>query len=188
MSVSCSSGELFGGQGVEGDQGDRERDGGVGRVEGLADGGGVEGQRHGGVHRCGGHAPGRVGEDQLAGLEHVEQRPESVTRPSCVWSPLFGQRGAHLSGVISARDWWPWSAQACRIGAIPMMWMRAVWGSRERCAVRCAAVEHDVEPDLQLGSHRFGQAGGLGGEVSLDVGDPVVDEHAGRGEDIEGGG
>ena len=43
-------GELLGGEGVEGDQGDGESYGGVGRVQGLADGLGVEGQWHGGVH------------------------------------------------------------------------------------------------------------------------------------------
>ena len=72
--VVCDVGELepdevFGGEGVEGDGGNSEVDGGVGRVEHLADHVGVEGQGHGGIDRGGGHASGRVGEDQLAGVQ-----------------------------------------------------------------------------------------------------------------------
>ena len=50
-----------------------------------------------------------------------------------------------------------------------------------------APVEQHVEPHFELGSHRLGQLGGLAGEVALDIGDPVVDQQARGGEDIEGG-
>ena len=47
-------------------------------------------------------------------------------------APLAGSAARTCSEVISARERWPASAQAVKIGVIPMMWMRAVWGSRER--------------------------------------------------------
>lgn len=50
--------ELSACQGMKGDQGDGQRDRGVGRVQGPADRLGIQRQRHGGVHRCGPHGRG----------------------------------------------------------------------------------------------------------------------------------
>jgi len=181
-------GELLGREGVEGDQGDRERYGGVGRVQGLADSRGVEGQGRGGIHGRDGHAPGGVGEDQLAGLEHFEKRPQSVLGPVAS-GPGWRPRRSHLCGGDLG--------QGLVAGVGPGLDDRGdphdvdagglgVAGALSGCSA--APVEHDLEPDLQLRFHRFGQVGGLGGEGALDVRDPVVDEHVGGGEDIEGGG
>ena len=107
MSVRCSWSELFGSQGVEGDQGDGECDGGVRPVEGSADGFAVEGQRQSGVHSCGKHAAsGICGRGQLAGFEHLEQGPRSPYSAQLRCGPLFGSAARTCSGVISARDWY----------------------------------------------------------------------------------
>ena len=88
---------LFGREGVEGDQGNGERARRVGRVQGASDGVGVERQRHVAADRCGRHGGGWVGEDQLAGLQHCEQRPQSELGEVASGSAL-GQRGEDLCG------------------------------------------------------------------------------------------
>src|SRR3546814_710141 len=74
--------DLLCGERVVRDERDGERGCGVGRVQRPADGGGVEGQRDGGVDRWGGHAGGGVGEDERVALEHGEQRQQAVLGPA----------------------------------------------------------------------------------------------------------
>jgi len=74
---------LFAGQGVEGDQGNGDRDRGVRRVELSPDHGGVERQRDVGGDRGGVESLRGVGEDEPAALEDLEQGlpPERQRQP-----------------------------------------------------------------------------------------------------------
>ena len=90
--------ELLAGQGVEGDQGDGQCDGGIGRIERFAYCFSVLGEGHGVIARREVHAACRVGEDLLARLEHAEQRAETLSRRKSVWSHEQAARRARLRG------------------------------------------------------------------------------------------
>jgi hypothetical protein len=62
----------------------------------------------------------------------MENRLRSPESAKLRRDPDAGSAARTSSLVISARERWPASAHACRIGAIPMMWMRVVSGSRAR--------------------------------------------------------
>ena len=84
MSVSLRPRQLAGGEGVERDQRDGHAMAGSGEPSASRIGFGVEGERDGGVDRGEAHAPGGVGEDQFAGLQHFEQRAQPVLGPVAV--------------------------------------------------------------------------------------------------------
>ena len=178
--------ELLAGQRVKGDQRYRQGDGGIGRVEGLTDRFGVQRQRHAVAHGREGHAAGGVEKDQLAPLQHLEQRPESALGEVTVSATLGEESDAHVVG----RD----LGQRLVTGGGPRPHDRCdahdlearglgVAGALARS--HAAPAEHDFEPDFQLRSHRLGQIRRLGGEVSLDVRRAVIDEEPGGVEDVQ---
>ena len=91
--------------------------------------------------------------------------------------------------MISASDWCPASAQPAMMGAIPMMWMRAVWGSRERCRgawwLPLSMTSSQISSWALIGS---GSWPVLAAKYRSASGGAVVVQQAGGGEDLEGGG
>lgn len=94
--------DLFSGQGVEGDQRDREGDDGVWGVGFAADHGAVEGDRQVRCDRGRLHAASGVGEYERAALGDLEQR---LSRFSASWrrAPFSGSVAAMSAGVTSPR-------------------------------------------------------------------------------------
>ena len=156
----------------------------LGRVQYEADGLGVEGQGHVGVHRRGAHRGGGVGEDRLVALSTVnsDRSPYSAKlRREPVRAVRRGRGAGDLGEGLMAAVGLGEQDRSKR-----QMCIRAVCGSRERRrgARCCRRASPRARPRAAISSSR--EAGRSCGEVSVDDGNPVVDEKPGGVQDLEG--
>lgn len=190
MSVSSDALQLAHTDTVEGDQRDHEgsrRVVGEQQVADLADALGVQRERLVGGMHPGLDAGGGVEEEDLAGFEEPEDRPESLPGAGpfgagggeCVEDVFLGDLA---QAGVSGRCPLPQGRQGpVQVQGDALLAARAVsrWGP--------GAVLHDVEPDAQLGDHRVGQPGDAFDEPGVDRWHAVLDQGAGGGEDLDHG-
>ena len=175
---------------VEGDERDHH---GGGRVVGeqefsdVLDVVGVQGEWLVAGVLAGLDAGGGVEEEDLAGFEEPEDRLEPLAGSrsfgtgsgECVEDVFLGdlsQAGVPGSGPLPHDRQRPGQVQGDGLVA-----------TRATSRRDPGAVLHDVEPGLEFGDHGAGQAGDALDEPGVDGGDPVFDEGAGGGEDLEHG-